>query len=138
MIDYFEKALAGVKRARRVRRIQAVAEIIAGIVTIAATARIIELGQPWWLTTLGALLVAGWALQAARTSRQLEAYADDQEKLQTILCEANNAAGLLRDLGMPEELLRKFTGAQATTVLKDDDPDAMPMPAPAAEPEQKS
>jgi hypothetical protein len=131
MIDYFAQALAAVKRRRLRLSIQVTGEIIGGVVTVAATARIIELGQPWWAITIGALAIVGWALQASRTSNRLEDASADQAKFENIIREATNAAGLLRDIGFSTDVLRAFTGAIGTDTTSNE-------PAPADDTPAKS
>jgi hypothetical protein len=129
MIDYFAQALAVVKRRRLRLSIQVTAEILGGAVTVAATARIIELDQPWWLITLGFLAIGAWALQASRTSGRLEAASAGQAKFENIIREATNAAGLLRDIGFSADVLRAFTGPTGTDTTTAEDTDTTPAPA---------
>lgn len=133
MIDYFQHALAAVKRTRRRLRFRVAAELLGGTITVAATAYAIQEGRPWWVITLGVLCIFAWAVQASRTVRRLEQAGADQDKLETIVQEATNVAGLLRDIGFNSDMLRGVTGAAATDTT-DEDPDSTPTPAPAAEP----
>lgn len=141
MLDYFNDAIELAKRARRRQRIQLAAECVALTVTFAATARVIETEGPWWLLTVAFWLVAGWAVQAFRTMVRLDQVNADVAKMETMADEAGNAVTLLQDIGMPEDLLRVFTGARATDTTTDEDTDTTTEPAAApapAEPETKS
>lgn len=141
MLDYFNDATEFVKRARRRLRIQFAAECFALCVTFAATARVIETDQPWWLLTLAFWLVSGWAVQTFRTMVRLDQANADVSKIEAMAHEAGNAVTLLKDLGIPEEMLRPFTGPGATPTTPDGGPittTTEPAATPAAEPEPKA
>jgi hypothetical protein len=82
------------------------------LVTTATTARIIEQGQPWWLVTIGAVIVAAWTIAANNTARQLRAIRTTRDRF-------GHAADCL-----PDDELLDFLRNLTT----DDEPPDMPMP----------
>jgi len=142
MIDYFKDALDLVKRVRTRRRIALALHCIGLTVTFAATARVIETSAPWWLLTVAFWLVAGWAVTTFQTLIRLDQARADVAKLEDMTRAADSLLDTLRAVGMPEEMLRRFTSAAPTDTTYDDDTDT-PEPAPATtpapvEPEPKS
>jgi hypothetical protein len=134
MIDYFTQALATIKRGRRWLRVRFTGELVAGAVTVAATSRFIETGRPWWAISMGILCIFAWAVTASKTARRIDEAGDAQDKLERIIQEATNAAGLLRDIGFSSDIIGAFMGPAATRTSEDEDPDATPSPTPADEP----
>lgn len=146
MLDYFTKTLAAVRRKKRSLILQLVVVILAGVATIALTARNIEIGTPWLMNTVSGVTIAFWAVFASRLYGELETALADEHKLQGIVLGLDDALGTLRDIGLPEDLLRAFSSSSPEPTPAPDPspaPDANPSPAPepdpspAPEPERK-
>ena len=90
------------------------------LVSTGTTAKIIEQGQPWWLVTLGVVIVAGWTIAANSTARELRAVRSTRDRF-------GHAADCLPD----EELLEFLrtlseppttTGPTPSSVIVDEEP----------------
>jgi hypothetical protein len=90
------------------------------LVSTATTARIIEQGQPWWLITLGVVLIAAWTITATSTARQVRAIraTRDQFAHATDCLPDEELLDFIRTLSEPPTT----TGPTPSSVIVDDDP----------------
>jgi hypothetical protein len=138
MLDYFTDTLAAVRRKKRSLILHLVVVILAGVATIALTARNIEIGTPWLMNTVSGVTIAFWAVFASRLWGELETALADEHKLQGIVLGLDDAVGTLRDIGMPDDLLRAFgMPSPDPTPVPEPSPAPDTNPAPAPEPEPK-